>query len=93
MPPNELPPYSPEHNPDEHLNGDLKRDIDKKPCRTQKRSWRIILDLFSSATNLDPTVPGLALDIVLLLMPFNEQHISLHPGLGQFQTQCLVLLF
>lgn len=25
-----LPPYSPEHNPDEYLNSDLKRDIGKK---------------------------------------------------------------
>ena len=26
-----LPPYSPEHNPDEYLNSDLKRDIGRKP--------------------------------------------------------------
>ena len=26
-----LPPYSPEHNPDEYLNSDLKRDVGKKP--------------------------------------------------------------
>ena len=32
-----LPPYSPEYNPDEYLNSDLKRDIGKKPMpRSEK---------------------------------------------------------
>jgi transposase len=26
-----LPPYSPEYNPDEYLNSDLKREMSKKP--------------------------------------------------------------
>jgi transposase len=32
-----LPPYAPEYNPDELLNGDLKRGISKRPCpRSEK---------------------------------------------------------
>jgi len=32
-----LPPYAPEYNPDEYLNGDLKRDMEKRPMpRTEK---------------------------------------------------------
>jgi len=36
-----LPPYSPEHNPDEYLNSDLKRNIGKKPMpRSEKELER-----------------------------------------------------
>ena len=35
-----LPSYTPDLNPDEYLNCDLKEQLSKKPERRQKGKWR-----------------------------------------------------
>lgn len=50
-----LPPYSPEHNPDEYLNSSLKRDIGSKPMPASESD---LSNNARSSLTLPRLVPG-----------------------------------